>query len=66
MSVRLYVGEPHTACQKHVWVVFDNKIKRKKIRNDILYKVSIFRGFLNIVTFYIDDMFLQSKIFKLR
>lgn len=30
MSVRLYVGEPHTACQKHVWVVFDNKIKRKK------------------------------------
>jgi len=56
MSVRLHVGEPHKACQKHVWVVFDNKIKRKKlIRNDILYKdtmKSIFRGFFDIVRIY--------------
>jgi len=56
MSVRLHVGEPHKACQKHVWVVFDNKIKRKKlIRNDILYKdtmKSIFKGFFDVVRIY--------------
>lgn len=52
MSVRLHVGEPHKACQKHVWVVFDNKIKKKKKLEMIFCIKTIFRGFFDVVTLY--------------